>query len=104
MAELYSGFEPDEARSRAFLDRPTVTIVSDVLLYREGLAASLQRNGRLSVLETVSGHDALPSISAQPPDAILLDGSIDDSLRLAWAAAFVRKPARVRQTGSTWQK
>lgn len=83
MAELYLGFDSDEARASAFLDLPTVSIVSDVLLYREGLAASLQRDGRLAVLDLVSGHDALPSISRQPPDAILLDGSIDDCLRLA---------------------
>jgi two-component system nitrate/nitrite response regulator NarL len=83
MTGLYPGLNSEESGGSAFRDRPTVTIVSDVLLYREGLAASLQRDRRLNVLDLVSGHDALPSISRQPPDAILLDGSIDDCLRLA---------------------
>jgi DNA-binding NarL/FixJ family response regulator len=62
---------------------PGVTIVSDVLLYREGLAASLSRDGRLHVLDVVESHDALPAVSASRPDAILLDGGMDDCLSLA---------------------
>ena len=83
MTELFTGVKSYEQHVSTILKQPTVIIVSDVLLYREGLAASLQRDGRLNVLDLVSGHDALPSISRQPPDAILLDGSIDDCLRLA---------------------
>lgn len=82
MDQLHAGINAEPCGS-TLLDRPTVTIVSDVLLYREGLAASLQRDGRLTVLDLVSGHDALPSVSRDLPDAILLDGSMDDCLRLA---------------------
>ena len=59
---------------------PTVSIVSDVLLYREGLAASLVRDGRLRVLDLVSGADALPAVSRTRPDALLLDGAMTDCL------------------------
>ena len=62
---------------------PRVTIASDVLLYREGLAASLVRDGRLSVLDLVSGADALPSIAKHMPDVVLLDGGMADCLGLA---------------------
>jgi two-component system, NarL family, nitrate/nitrite response regulator NarL len=62
---------------------PGVTIVSDVMLYREGLAVSLLRDGRLRILDIIASHDALPAISANIPDAILLDGGMDDCLALA---------------------
>ncbi len=62
---------------------PTVTIVSDVLLYREGLAASLIRHGRVKVLDIVTSADALPVISRNIPDALLLDGAANDCLQLA---------------------
>jgi DNA-binding NarL/FixJ family response regulator len=65
------------------LDKPGVTIVSDVLLYREGLSASLLRDGRLAIVDLVGSHDALPSISRQRPEAILVDGAMHDCLRLA---------------------
>jgi two-component system nitrate/nitrite response regulator NarL len=60
-----------------------VTIVSDVLLYREGLAASLQRDGQLSILGLVSSAEALPAIISSRPDVALLDGGMEDFLGLA---------------------
>jgi DNA-binding NarL/FixJ family response regulator len=60
-----------------------VTIVSDVLLYREGLAASLARDGRLEVLDVATSTDALPAISRNSPDALLIDGAADSCLELA---------------------
>jgi len=62
---------------------PRVTIVSDVHLYREGLAASLAHDARLEISDLVSSKDALPALTARPPDAVLLDGSIDKGLDLA---------------------
>jgi DNA-binding NarL/FixJ family response regulator len=70
------------------VDRPNVVIVSDVVLYREGLGASLVRDGRLAVARSVSSQDALPAISQILPDVVLLDGGIPDSLvfaRMIWA-------------------
>lgn len=62
---------------------PNVIVVSDVVLYREGLHASLVRDGRLNVLDLVGSHSALPVISRTLPDAVLLDGGVADSLSLA---------------------
>jgi DNA-binding NarL/FixJ family response regulator len=62
---------------------PTVTIVSDVLLYREGLAASLIRDGRVKILDVVASTDVLPALSRNPPEALLLDGGATESLQLA---------------------
>ena len=62
---------------------PSVTIISDVLLYREGLAASLARDGRLSIVDLTCAEDALPAICAHRPDAVLLDGGMTTCLTLA---------------------
>lgn len=61
----------------------TVTIVSDVLLYRDGLSASLAVYPTISVNDSVAGDDALQSIAANSPDVVLLDGSMEDCLELA---------------------
>jgi len=83
MGQLHPSISTGEPGAPAILEKPSVTIVSDVLLYREGLAASLQRDGRLAVADLVSSHDALPAISSRRPDAMLLDGGMKDCLRLA---------------------
>lgn len=62
---------------------PTVTVVSDVLLYREGLAASLVRDGRLTILDIVASADALPALSRKPPDALILDAAVPEWLQLS---------------------
>ena len=65
------------------VDIPTVTVVSDVVLYREGLAASIERDGRLRPLGLVSADDALPAIAASRPHAVLIDGGMANYLDLA---------------------
>jgi len=62
---------------------PTVVIVSDVLLYREGLAASLARDGRLEVIASLGESDAPEALEDLSPDALLLDASMDRGLALA---------------------
>jgi|KBSSwiStaDraftv2_1062776.scaffolds.fasta_scaffold12433_4 DNA-binding NarL/FixJ family response regulator len=79
MAEL----RPDPELAGAARARPRVTIVSDVHLYREGLAASLARDGRLEIADLVASSGALPALAANRPDAILLDGAIEHGLDLA---------------------
>ena len=75
--------EPAAAAPANVAAVPAVTIVSNVLLYREGLAASLARDGRLAVRDLVSGAEALPVIARNRPDAILLDGGMEECLGLA---------------------
>lgn len=67
----------------ASTNRPAVTIISDVLLYREGLAASLVRDARLKILDLVAGANALPAISKNRPNVVLLDGAMANCLDLA---------------------
>jgi len=62
---------------------PRVVIVSNVLLYREGLVASLARDGRLHVVAALSAPDALVALATVPADALLLDASMPNGLGLA---------------------
>lgn len=64
-------------------ERPRVVIISNVLLYREGLAASLARDGRLEVAAALDAADALAAIGALNPDAVLLDASTEGALAMA---------------------
>ena len=83
MGRVNPSFGSQEPLTSAVADVPHVTVVSDVMLYREGLAASLFRDGRLKILDLVSSLNALPVISRNIPDVALLDGAIPDCLNLA---------------------
>ena len=66
--------------------RPSCTrvlIVSDVLLYREGLKASLAGLAGLEITNAVSGPEAITRAQALAPDVVLLDASLPDGLALA---------------------
>src|SRR5688572_23695136 len=67
------------------LPTPGVIIVSNVLLYREGLAASLARDGRLEVIATIGAPEAMSVLRDFTPDTVLLDASMEDGLALARA-------------------
>jgi DNA-binding NarL/FixJ family response regulator len=74
---------------------PTVVIVSDVLLYREGLQASLSRDGRLKVLAAVSSRGALDALAATGADAALLDAAMESGLALARQIRALRADTRL---------
>ena len=74
--------QPDRAGTEA-VRTPGVVIVSNVLLYREGLAASLSRDGRLEVIAALGAADAFAALSGFAPDAVLLDASMEEGLALA---------------------
>ncbi len=82
---MYCARDMDALKSATAIavDVPRVTVVSDVVLYREGLAASLERDGRLRPLDLVCADDALPAIAGDRPDVVLLDGGMADYLDLA---------------------
>ena len=63
--------------------KPRVVVVSDVVLYRQGLEASLSRDGRLDVVVAVSSREALPIVAHRMPNIVLLDGDTEDGLELA---------------------
>jgi len=62
---------------------PSATIVCDVMLYRQGLAASIRQDGRIMLLDVVGGSEAQTTIEARRPDAVLLDGALPGCLQLA---------------------
>jgi two-component system, NarL family, nitrate/nitrite response regulator NarL len=72
------------ARKGSKFPRPTVFIISDVRLYREGLSWNLTRDGSLDVMGSC-GHSsiALESLKARAPEAIILDIAMRDGLQLA---------------------
>lgn len=90
--------EPEAIRASS---KPRAIIVSDVVLYREGLAAGLLRDGRLAVLELVGTADVAPAIARNAPDVILLDGAIDDYLDLARKIRASSPGARIVGFGIT---
>lgn len=60
-----------------------VLVVSDVLLYREGVARGLAQLGRLSIIDALAGADAVARLDSIDIDAILLDASVPESLVVA---------------------
>jgi DNA-binding NarL/FixJ family response regulator len=60
-----------------------IVIASNILLYREGLAASVTRDGRLTVVGQSDLHSAPDLACALQPDALVLDASKEDGLALA---------------------
>lgn len=64
---------------------PRVVVASPVVLYREGLAASLARDGRLAVIAKAATADVLAAVAAHQPDAVLVDASSDDGLAVVRA-------------------
>lgn len=62
---------------------PSAVVVSNVVLYRQGLEASLGRDGRLRLVAVVSNCEALPVVARHRPDIVLLDGASLEGLSLA---------------------
>ncbi|MFL6728636.1 MAG: LuxR C-terminal-related transcriptional regulator [Sphingomicrobium sp.] len=62
---------------------PRVMIVSSVLLYREGLAASLAADGRLNVVAVTDPARATIEAPNCRPDAVVFDASGDEALAMA---------------------
>ena len=62
---------------------PQVMIVSSVLLYREGLAASLIADGRLNVVAITDPARASTEATTCHPDAVVFDASGDEALAMA---------------------
>jgi DNA-binding NarL/FixJ family response regulator len=77
------GISMQQSHALEAANRARVTIISDVLIYREGLAATLARDGRLRVLGLADSADALARICTDGPDVVLVDGAMPDCLGLA---------------------
>src|ERR1700747_1637735 len=76
--------------------QPNIIIVSDIRLYREGLALSLARVDRVVVVgvaDTVAS--ALTCIEEKNPDVALLDFAMPDALALPHAIAAAQMRVKV---------
>lgn len=62
---------------------PKVMVVSSVLLYREGLAASLSADGRLQVMAITDPIHAASEAQTCAPDAVLFDATGTEALEMA---------------------
>ena len=62
---------------------PRVMVVSSVLLYREGIAASIDTDGRMEVLAITDQPHAIAEAQARRPDAILFDATSEEALATA---------------------
>jgi DNA-binding NarL/FixJ family response regulator len=58
-------------------------IVSSVLLYRQGLAASMSADGRLEVVSVTDPTRATAEATALAPDAVVFDASGEEALVMA---------------------
>lgn len=65
------------------LNIPKVMVVSSVLLYRDGLTASLSADGRIHVVATTDPSHAALEARACTPDAVLFDATTDEALAMA---------------------
>lgn len=72
-----------------------VVIVSDVRLYRDGLQASLARDGRLEVLAVISTSEALVTLAIEQADAVLIDAGASSGLALARQLRSLQPGARL---------
>lgn len=75
-----------EGASRSSISAPSqaqVIVVSSVLLYREGLAASLVADGRLQVVSVTDPNRAIAEVTALRPDAVVFDASGEEALAMA---------------------
>src|SRR3954447_18333499 len=82
-------------------NRIRVLVVSDVLLYREGLTASLKSEAGLEVIDAISGSGAIAQVQVLAPDIMLLDASLRDSLALAREVRCLTPGVRVVGFGVT---
>jgi two-component system, NarL family, nitrate/nitrite response regulator NarL len=62
---------------------PRVLVISDVLLYREGVASGLADAGMLLVVGAAGGHEALVAMTREAADAVVIDASTPDILGVA---------------------
>lgn len=83
MDQSYPSMCSKQTDMEACSNPPAVLVVSDVVLYREGLGTSLARDGRLFVCGLAGSANVLPAIPQTRPAAILLDGAINGYLPLA---------------------
>lgn len=65
--------------------RPSALVVSDIMLFRDGISAGLRRLGALNVTGTLCPDEALDYLAVHDVDVVILDTSRRRALAHAWA-------------------
>jgi two-component system nitrate/nitrite response regulator NarL len=76
-------------------DRPTVLIVADVGLYRDGLERTLNQRERIRVIAGGPCQGAIYAVSDKDPDVVLVDMAMTDGLTTIRALAHAAPDAKV---------
>jgi DNA-binding NarL/FixJ family response regulator len=72
----------DGSPSAGAAERPRIFILSDVRLYREGIAVTLGQTNAVDVLGAGAPPDSFARVAQLLPDVVVLDSSLDDALSL----------------------
>jgi DNA-binding NarL/FixJ family response regulator len=81
---------------------PSLLIVSEVRLFRDGLAELLTHGGAVDVVGTIAGSDdTVRAADELHPDVIVLDHAVPHSLALARTLADARPQSHVVTLGGT---
>lgn len=64
---------------------PSALVVSDIMLFRDGISAGLRRLGALEVIGTLCPDEALDHLAAHDVEVVILDTSRRRALAHAWA-------------------
>jgi len=81
--------------------RPAALVVSDVLIYREGIAAGLARIGELEVVGAVCPEELLRTLAGGTIEIVFVDISRERSREAARAARALEPPVLVIGFGMT---
>ncbi len=81
--------------------RPAALVVSDVLIYREGIAAGPTRIGDLEVVGAISAEELSAVLAASSVEIVFVDISRERSREAARAARALSPPVLVIGFGMT---
>lgn len=78
---------PDDKQSSSTSSRalPSALVVSDIMLFRDGISTGLRRLGALDVVATLCPDEALGYLAVHCVDVVILDTSRRRALSHAWA-------------------
>lgn len=83
---------------------PRALIVSEVMLFREGLRSGLERHGSLHIVAAASPEEALAILAREPVDVVILDASRRRSLEHAAALGRERPQLKLVAFGVCGQQ
>lgn len=74
---------------------PTVVVIGDVLLYREGVCDGLRRLGGLQIVAAIGSGEVAAMLASGAPDVVIVDASRQSTLDCARAVARAAPRTRI---------